>query len=131
MSPKLLFVILATSQLLGCAHSNSAVSHGSGSPQTDLTALVSNAKRDLAPRTLQNGKLYCMELARTEKSQDTCGGDLEDTLLGSETDKKVGLSNLMKGIERIRLATNPCKWYQASCKARARALDRTPPTNGN
>lgn len=125
MNLKLLLVTLAACLLLGCAHSNNAVSHGSGSPQTDFDALASNAKRDLAPRTLPNGKLYCMELSKSEKAQDSCGGDLEDTLLGSETDKQVGLANLLKGIERIRLSINPCRFWQFGCQSRARKLNRT------
>lgn len=72
-----------------------------------------------------------MELAKTERAQDTCGGDLEDTLLGSETDKEVGLSNILKGIERIRLSVEPCRWFQLGCQSRARALDKSSPTNGN
>lgn len=132
MNLRLLPVILAACLLAACAHSNNAVSHGSGSRQIDFDALASNAKQDLAPRTLPNGKLYCMELARTEKSQDSCGGDLEDTLLGSETDKAVGLANLLKGIERIRLSINPCRFWQLGCQSRARKLDRqSSPTNGN
>jgi hypothetical protein len=131
VNPKLLFAILVPCLLLGCAHSNNAALRGNGSPTTDLDALESNARNDLAPRKLPNGKLYCMELARTERAQDSCGGDLEDTLLASETDKAVGLSNLRRGIERIRLSLNPCRWYDVSCKRRARELDKRPPTNGN
>lgn len=132
MNLKLLLVILASCLLLGCAHSNSGGLRANGSPTTDLDALESNARNDLAPRTLPNGKLYCMELSRTERAQDSCGGDLEDTLLSSETDKSVGLANLIRGIERIRLSLNPCRWWQFGCKARARDLDRqSSPTNGN
>lgn len=132
MNLKLLLVILAVCLLPACAHSNSGGLRASGSPTTDLDALESNAKRDLAKRTLPNGKLYCGELARTEKAQDSCIGDLEDTLLQSETDKAVGLSNLSRALERVRLSLNPCRWFQFSCKARARELDRqSSPTNGN
>ena len=83
---------------------------------------MSNARRDLAPRTLPNGKLYCMELARTEKAQDQCGGDLEDTLLSSETDKQVGLSNLERAVERIKLSINPCGLFNFSCRKRQKEL---------
>jgi hypothetical protein len=132
MNPKLLLVILASCLLLGCAHSNSVVSRGSGSPTTDLDALESNARNDLAPRTLPNGKLYCGELAKTERAQDSCIGDLEDTLLSSETDKAVGLQNLIRGIQRIRLSINPCRWWQFGCKRESRKLDvQSSPTNGN
>lgn len=132
MNLKLLLATLAACLLLGCAHSNSAGLHASGSPTTDLDALESNARNDLAPRTLPNGKLYCGELSRTEKAQDSCIGDLEDTVLASETDKAVGLSNLSRGIQRIRLSLNPCRWWQFGCKAEARRLNRqSSPTNGN
>lgn len=112
MNLKLLLVILVSCLLLGCAHSRNAVSNGSASHETDLTALVSNARRDLAPRTLPNGELYCLETARTEKAQDQCGGDLEDTLLESETDKAVALQNIVKGVERIKLRLNPCGFWR-------------------
>lgn len=52
-----------------------------------------------------------MELSKTEMKQDLCGADLEDTLTDSETDKAVGLANLLKGIERIKLAMNPCGFF--------------------
>ena len=131
MNHRLLLVILGVCLLLGCAHSNNGVLRGNGSPTTDLDALESNAKRDLAPRTLPNGKLYCAELAKTEKAQDSCIGDLEDTLSSSETDKAVGLANLSKGVERIRLSINPCGFFDFRCRKRARALDKAKPTNGN
>lgn len=108
MTVKLLLVTPLMFLLLGCVHSRSAGSNGSESPVTDLDALASNARRDLAPRTLPNGRLYCMEESRTEKAQDTCGGNLEDTLLESETDKKVGLENVLKGVERIKHRMRPC-----------------------
>lgn len=85
----------------------------------------------MAPRKLPNGKLYCMEAAKSEKTQDSCGGDLEDALLGSEVDKWVGLANLSKGIERIRLSINPCGFFDFACRKRAQALDKQKPTNGN
>lgn len=132
MNLKLLLVILVLCLLPGCGLSKGGVKSASGSPTTDLDALESNARNDLAPRKLPNGKLYCMELARTEKSQDSCGGDLEDTLLASETDKAVGLANLSRAIQRIRLSLNPCRWWQLGCKSEARKLDRqSSPTNGN
>src|SRR5690606_8099305 len=96
MNLRLLLVTLGVYLLVGCAHSNGAGLKGKESPVTDLDALVSNAQRDLAPRTLPNGKLYCMEESRNEKVQDECGGNLEDTLLSSEIDKAVGLANLVR-----------------------------------
>lgn len=132
MNLKLLSAILASCLLLGCAHSSNVVSSASGSPTTDWDALESNARNDLAPRTLPNGKLYCGELAKSERAQDSCIGDLEDTLLSSETDKEVGLANLRRGIQRIRLSINPCRWWQFGCKREARKLDvQSSPTNGN
>lgn len=132
MNPKSLIVMLVLFLLVGCVHSRSAGSRGSEQPRPDFDALVSNAKADLAPRTLPNGKLYCAELARAELAQDKCAGDLEDTLLASETDKAVGLANLVLGIERIRAALDPCRWFEFRCKSRVRKLDRrSSSTNGN
>ena len=51
------------------------------SPANDLLALKANAERNLRPRLLPNGKLYCVELTKTEGQQDECAGDLEDDLV--------------------------------------------------
>lgn len=126
MNLRLLLVILAACLTAACAHSNSGGLRGNGSPTTDLDALASSAKKDLAPRTLQNGELYCLELSKTEKAQDSCGADLEDTLLASETDKQVGLANLLRGIERIRLSINPCGFF-ANLFRRDRCQVEKPP----
>ena len=109
-------VIAALFLTVGCAHSRSVASSGKDSPVSDLDALASNAKKDLAPRHLTNGKLYCMEDAKTEVQQDRCGGNLEDLALASETDKEVGLANLLKGLERIKLRLNPCGWFGRTFK---------------
>ena len=108
----------------GSAHSSNEHTRRNASPTTDLHVLESNARQDLAPRTLPNGKLYCAELSKSEKLQDGCVGDLEDTLLASETDKEVGLANLSKGIQRIRNSINPCPFWNLACKSRAKKLDR-------
>lgn len=124
MNLRLLLVILALFLTAGCGHSSSGGSNVRGTPPTDFDALVSNAKRDLAPRNLPNGKLYCMELAKTEKAQDQCGGNLEDTLLDSETDKAVGLANLIKAVERIKFSLNPCRFFDFACRRSKKELDR-------
>lgn len=116
MNLKLLSVMIAGCLLLGCAHSKNGVSTGKNTPVTDLDALVSNAKRDLAPRYLPNGKLYCAELSKNQKAMDACTGDLEDLALNSETDKEVGLSNLMWAVERIKLRLNPCGFWKRTFK---------------
>lgn len=82
------------------------------SPASDLLALKANAERDLKPRTLPNGKLYCFEDSTTEGKQDTCTGDLEDTLFKSEQDKARGLAGIIKGIERLMLQRNPCGFFR-------------------
>jgi hypothetical protein len=52
-----------------------------------------------------------MEQSKSEKIQDKCGGNLEDTLLASETDKQVALANVVKAVERIKLSINPCGFF--------------------
>lgn len=111
MNLKLLPAMLALSLLVGCAHSRIAESNGSASHESDLDALVSNAKRDLAPRHLPSGKVHCMEDSKTEVAQDKCGGDLEDLALAAETDKAVGLANLVRAVDRVKLRLNPCGWW--------------------
>lgn len=81
------------------------------SPASDLHVLRVNVHRTLKPRTLPNGKLYCMELARTEEQQDDCGGELEDALLLSEEDKYLGRLLIDKFIERVELDRNPCGFW--------------------
>lgn len=76
------------------------------------------------PRTLPNGRLYCLELARTEQEQDSCAGDLEDAFLASETDKAVALANILRAVERIKLARTPCRFFDFACRSRARELER-------
>lgn len=108
MNRKLLLAIVILFLLVGCAHFKSAGSKGKESTATDFDALVSNAKRDLAPRTLPNGKLYCSEEAKTQREEDDCLGDVEDTLLDSESDKAIGLANLIKAVDRIKISLFPC-----------------------
>ena len=127
MNLRPLLAILVLFLLAGCAHSNSAGLRGKESVATDLDALVSNAKRDLAPRTLPNGKLHCMELSKTEKNQDLCGGDLEDTLLDSETDKEIGLANVAKAVDRIKLSINPCGFFSRLFRRSACRVDPSEP----
>lgn len=124
MNLRLLLVILALCLTAGCVRSSSGGSNVKGMPMTDFDALVSNAKRDLAPRTLPSGKLYCGELARTEVAQDRCIGDLEDLALNSETDKSVALANLQRALERIRFALNPCGFFDFECKRRKKEAYR-------
>jgi hypothetical protein len=90
------------------------------SPASDLDALVSSVGRDLQPRLLPNGKEYCVELARTEREQDDCAGDLEDGLYASNRDKERGMSTLRDGVRRIKLSRNPCRWWQLTCLWEAR-----------
>jgi len=64
-----------------------------------------------------------MEDARTEEEQDDCAGDLEDGFFLAEQDKARGLSLLDNAIERLRLARNPCKFYQLQCKRKEHKLN--------
>ncbi len=117
MNLRLLCVILALSLLPACAHSVR-----DDSPASDLDALVSSVSRDLKPRLLPNGKEYCAELATTERAQDECLGDLEDGLYASNRDKERASTTLVNGVKRIKLARNPCRWWQLMCKREARKL---------
>ena len=81
------------------------------SPANDLLALKANAERNLRPRLLPNGELYCVELALTESQQDDCAGDLEDGFFASEQDKARGLASVVKGVERLILQRNPCGFF--------------------
>ena len=93
-----------------------------GSGVSDLDALEANVKRELAPRRLPNGEIYCGEQAATERKQDDCIGDLEDTLFMSEKDKVRALDLLTTGLERIRLRLVPCKWWDYKCHQRLKDL---------
>lgn len=97
------------------------------SPASDLDALVSSVGRDLKTRTLPNGKEYCAELARTEEQKDECTGDLEDLAFASNRDKERAMGTLRTGVSRIKLARQPCRWYQLSCKRSAAQLGQPPP----
>ena len=117
MNLRLLCVILAMCLLPGCAHSVR-----DDSPASDLDALVSSVSRDLRPRLLPNGKGYCAELAKTERQQDECLGDLEDGLYASNRDKQRAADTLETGVKRIKLARDPCRWYEVRCRREARKL---------
>jgi hypothetical protein len=94
------------------------------SPASDLAALKANAERHLAPRTLPNGKVYCVELAETERAQDDCALDLEDLAYLSEQDKARALVLIRQGVKRLELSRLPtCKWYQLECKGKRRAIE--------
>lgn len=118
MNLRLLLVILALFLLPGCAHSVR-----DDSPASDLDALVSSVSRDLRVRLLPNGKEYCAEFAKTERAQDECLGDVEDALYQSNRDKLRARQTLETGVKRIKLARNPCRWYQIGCQREARKLD--------
>lgn len=92
------------------------------SPASDLTTLRANAERHLAPRTLDNGRLYCLEDAATEGAQDDCGADLEELVWLSERDKARGLRMIRAYITRASLERMKCRWYQVACHVRRRAL---------
>ena len=91
-------------------------------PASDLDALVSSVSRDLRVRLLPNGKEYCAEFAKTEKAQDECLGDAEDALYQSNRDKQRARQTLETGVKRIKLARDPCRWYEVRCRREARKL---------
>ena len=120
MNLKLVLVLIALS-LTACAGHTAR----DDSPDSDLVALETSVARDLRPRLLPSGKEYCAELATTEAQQDDCMGDLEDGLFASNRDKERAKSTLHKAIERLKLARNPCGFFEFGCRKRARALDST------
>lgn len=118
MNLKLLLVMLVLFLIPGCGHSVR-----DDLPASDLTALYNSVSRDLKPRTLPNGKIYCAELAKTEQAQDECLGDLEDFAYDSNEDKARADRTLHTGIQRLKLQRDPCRWYEARCKWNARKLN--------
>lgn len=94
-----------------CLSACATPSNRDAATASDLDALVSSVSRDLRPRLLPNGKEYCAELARTEREQDACMGDLEDTVFSSNRDKERAKATLEKGVKRIKLARSPCGWW--------------------
>lgn len=73
--------------------------------------LVTSVNRDLQKTLLPNGREYCAELAKTERAQDECMGDLEDALYVSNRDKARASQTLTTGAKRIEQARNPCGWW--------------------
>lgn len=77
---------------------------------------MSGARQNLKPRPLPNGKFYCIEDAVTERAKDRCADDLEDGKWQSEQDKARGLDGIERGVERLKLARNPCNWFQRTLR---------------
>lgn len=96
------------------------------SPASDLDALVMSVREDLQVRTLSNGKEYCAELATTTEQQEACLGEVEDALYLSNRDKERAAGTLERGVERIKLARDPCRWYEVRCRREARKLRNAP-----
>lgn len=111
MTLRLLIATLAACLIPGCAHFESADSYENG-----LDALVQSVQRELAPKTLPNGKIYCAELARTEREQDECLGDLEDFVYLLVRGDQRALELLTRGAARLKQARKPCRWWQWQCK---------------
>ncbi len=112
MNRRLLFALIVLS-LTACGRH----SVRDDSPASDLDALVSSVERDLWIRRLPNGKEYCAELSRTRKELDECAGDLEDTLFLANRDKERARTTLRTGIERLKLARNPCSAWERVFRA--------------
>jgi hypothetical protein len=97
-------------------------------PASDLVALRTVISADLQQRNLPNGRQYCGELARTERAQDECIGDLEDALYASNMDKQRARETLERSLLMMEYARTPCRWFQLRCKSdRRKALDETSP----
>ena len=114
--------LLLLALMLLCLQACAIRSIKDDSPASDLTALETSVSQDLQPRLLPNGLEYCAELAQTERVKDECTGDLEDGLFLSNRDKARALSTLHKGLERLRLARQPCGLFDLACHRRQRAL---------
>lgn len=112
MNLKLASVLIVACLTAACAHSGNVAKPASNGRGNDLNALVANAERDLAPRTLPGGRMYCAETAATEDLQDRCIGDLEDLATDSETDKAVALLNLKRGVEAIWKSLYGCGFWK-------------------
>lgn len=106
MTLRLLTVLIAL-----CLSACATTSGRGGSPASDLDALESSVARDLRKTTLPNGKTYCAEDAVTERQKDACTGDLEDAVFNANADKASARDTLRKGIQRIKLALDPCGWW--------------------
>lgn len=78
--------------------------------------MLLKARAGLAPRTLPNGKEYCIEDARTDAQRDECALDLEDGFFLSNTDKALALKYLERDVQRIKLMLRPCAWYERALR---------------
>lgn len=107
MNHKLLFVLLVLFLTACGTHSVR-----DDSPASELDAMEANARRDLQPRLLPNGKEYCAEDAKTEKQQDNCLGDLEDVAFKSNEDKARAMSGIETAVKRMKLMRNPCGFWK-------------------
>lgn len=74
--------------------------------------MVNEVKQQGKARVLPNGRTYCVELAKTEGTQDECALDLEDAFYLSERDKARMVDLVVKGVERHRRAIQPCGWWK-------------------
>ena len=106
MTLRLLIVLIALC-LSGCV----TTSAHDDSPASDLDVLEASVNRDLRRTTLPNGKEYCAEDAVTERQEDDCTGNLEDALFNANRDKESARSTLHKGVQRLKLARDPCGWW--------------------
>jgi hypothetical protein len=65
-----------------------------------------------------------MEIAESEDAQDECGGDLEDAVFSGNRKLERIWDLISNGFDRLRLQRDPCKWYEFSCRKKAKALER-------
>lgn len=68
------------------------------SPASDLHALQTTMHQQLAPRTLPNGKTYCVEDSVMLDMYDDCAANLEEYAWLSEDDKRRALRTLDEAI---------------------------------
>lgn len=82
------------------------------SPASDLQILRQTIASELPERPLPNGRLYCVELAETQRQADACSVALEDNVFLREQDRRRALRLLDQGLRRIELSRDPCNFFE-------------------
>lgn len=70
--------------------------------------LALNVRQTGRPVLLPNGREYCAELAKNQKEQDACTGDLEDALYNSNRRAERQVRTVENFVTREKLRRNPC-----------------------
>ena len=111
---KMLTPLILSLCLIGCA---GKTAHGD-LPGSELHGIVTEARKTLEPRTLPNGRTYCLELATTKARRDQCARDLEDGLFDSEQDKVRSLEKLREYDRLYLQCRDPQARRSHRCKER-------------